>query len=363
MMRSDFINRDNDGLIEDVAGLSVTIRNQLNAGAGVIHALEATELDAKQAAIVANLREVMSEFRDMADWLECLRQLENRAGDAHRAPVDLSLLFEAVEADFALRCRSRAMKFVMTIDKNVPATIDEDGERLAQVIRNLLYLALHDTTATSLIVHVSVPNENALWVRVSHDGRTSFDRAGLGDEIRLLAVRNMVGDMGGGVVCSGKPGVGHTAEIRLPLRADKAKSVIGGLRVAPADVSGLRVLIAEDQPTNRRVLQAYLSQWGVEADEAENGHEALSLAQTNPYDLILMDIRMPIMSGAEAAVELRQSNTPCNGAFIVSLTADVFFQDSDDAFVFDAFLSKPVSPERLFTVLEKVSERLHAHAA
>ena len=119
----------------------------------------------------------------------------------------------------------------------------------------------------------------------------------------LAICRQMVELMGGGVHATGRPGLGATFTVELPLRlSDREPEAAGEDMASPA---GLKVLVAEDNPTNRKVAELMLAAIGAEAECVENGQLAVEAARASDYDIALMDLQMPVMDGLEAIRAIR----------------------------------------------------------
>lgn len=119
------------------------------------------------------------------------------------------------------------------------------------------------------------------------------------------------------------------------------------------DLNGLRMLIAEDDNMNILVLTKFVQRWGVITDVAKNGKEALDKCKEGTYDVILMDMFMPVMNGIEASVEIRKFNTTTP---IFALTADASFDTQENAKTagINDVITKPFKPEELFEKLSAV---------
>jgi CheY-like chemotaxis protein len=131
-----------------------------------------------------------------------------------------------------------------------------------------------------------------------------------------------------------------------------------------SDLLKLKILIAEDNPTNQKVITAQLGQLSQVADIVNNGAEAISKLKENSYDLVLLDILMPIMDGEETIKIIRNSNSRISSHYCVALTASSY-EDQRDRLIklgFDEFLSKPLSVSELSNTLKMVSEKVgHDH--
>jgi CheY-like chemotaxis protein len=198
----------------------------------------------------------------------------------------------------------------------------------------------------------------ALQVRLFHpfsqaDASTTrrFGGTGLGLSIcRQLAVL-----MGGGVGLESRQGRGSLFWADLPLQAASTPGVRHEARRAASDaLRGARILLVEDNAVNTLVAQATLAGWGAEVSVAANGAEAVSavLESAQPFDAVLMDLQMPVMSGIDATIALRQKH-PSQTLPIIALTADVLVSERDKALAhgMNDFLAKPIDPERLVSVL------------
>jgi CheY-like chemotaxis protein len=167
--------------------------------------------------------------------------------------------------------------------------------------------------------------------------------------------------MGGTVRAFSRPGEGSTFMVTLPLaRADDvpAQPDAEPPTVSDAPLEGMRVLLAEDHPTNQRVVRLILEAVGVRLDIVETGAAALERLSRQPYDVILMDMQMPEMDGLTATQRLRERErqTGSRRTPVIMLTAnalDEHVRSSLQAGA-DAHLSKPVRADRLLTALSEV---------
>ena len=174
--------------------------------------------------------------------------------------------------------------------------------------------------------------------------------------------RNMLDLMGGTVAVESEKGRGTTFTVEVPLRVAPHAGV-PEVSVQPQEVAslaGIRVLIAEDNDLNAEILTDLLDMEDICSERAEDGRQALELfAQNDPgyYDAILMDMRMPVMDGLEAAREIRKLDRPdAAGIPIIALTANAFEEDGQQCLQagMNAHLSKPVDIDRLKTLLAQL---------
>ncbi len=190
------------------------------------------------------------------------------------------------------------------------------------------------------------------------DARTNYNGAGLGMSI----VKKLVDQMGGTVEISSRAGQGSVVRITLPIRVNQARETRPE-KEERSDISGMRVLLAEDNEINCEIVEFMLRDGGAEAVTASNGKAAVDAFEASApgtFDCILMDLMMPVMSGYEAARVIRGLNrADAKTVPIIALSANAF--EEDVALAKDAgmneHLAKPVDVRRMFQVMSRLKER------
>jgi CheY-like chemotaxis protein len=193
------------------------------------------------------------------------------------------------------------------------------------------------------------------FVQADESTTRRYGGSGLG----LSICRALASEMGGRVGAESEPGRGSVFWVELPLAAGQPLALHPEAPSAATpeddDLSGMRVLLVEDNETNAVIATAMLSRWGVEVSAVDNGPAALELIDAEQgFDLVLMDLHMPGMSGRDAAAALRTRHSP-EALPIVALTAAAFEEDRERCLGvgMNDFVTKPISPERLRAVLVK----------
>lgn len=253
----------------------------------------------------------------------------------------------------------------LSIADSVPAVVQGDPTRLAQVINNILMAATTLVRDGRIVLrigsHCSPAGEAAISFEFDIPSDDSARFAGLtgstppanepfsGLSVAMLVTQRLLGLCGSSVQLDRRPGQSMTLSFAIPVFA-APRPTAAATQPNPHSLCGMRVLMVEDYPINVRVASRFLERWQVSVDVAENGQVALDKYATGQYDLILMDIQMPVMDGLDATRAIRLNDTRIP---IVALTASVTPTDQANAYAagMTSFLTKPFKADELFRTL------------
>ena len=188
------------------------------------------------------------------------------------------------------------------------------------------------------------------------DARTQYKGTGLGMSI----VKRYVALMGGTIQVESKKGVGSTFRLCIPMElSDTVAAVERPVAHDNVDLRGLHALLAEDNELNAEIAQVLLEELGITVTWAEDGQKAVQAYLSSPpgtFDLILMDIMMPVMNGYEASIEIRKHSREVP---IIAMTANTFAEDVQAAFDagMNGHIPKPVSAEEIKRVIARCLKR------
>ena len=298
------------------------------------------------------------------DVLE-LSKLETGQVETHLAPCALAPLIDDTVKMFALHAAEKSLDLRIRMIEAPPRVLMIDPDRVRQVLINLIGNAIRYTDVGSVTVEVIWRAELAeLFVAVKDTGigidpegqahlfkrfsqvEASRSRSRGGAGLGLVISKGLVEAMGGRIGASSRPGEGSSFWFAIPAQALLREEQSDG-EAAPVFEpvrAGGRILVVDDNALNREMTRAILGVFDAEVAEARDGREAVDAAMVQPFDLILMDIRMPVMDGLEAARAIRDRVGPNQGAPILAFSADMDFQVSE---AFDGLVRKPVTAAQL----------------
>lgn len=371
-----------------LANMSHEIRTPMNGIIGMADILRREGVSAQQANrldnIDASARHLLSIINDILD----LSKIEAGKLELEEEPVLISSLLANVSSILAERAKAKGIHLLIE-NSHLPYHLLGDPTRLQQAVLNYATNAVKFTEKGSVTLRTLVQEETTDTVRLRFEvtdtgigitpetlsklfspfeqADNSMTRKYGGTGLGLAITRSLVELMGGEVGANSRVGMGSTFWFTVTLKkmaerreADWPEST------APADAeaelrqrySGRRILVVDDEPINREVALVQLEAVDLVADTAEDGVEAVTLAQKHAYAAILMDMQIPNLNGVDASRQIRQlppyRNTP-----IIAMTANAFAEDKARCIEagMNDFLLKPFKPDALFATLLRALNR------
>lgn len=369
-----------------LANMSHEIRTPLNAIVGLTRLLLEKEPKQDQLKYLNSIKHSSDNLLVIINDILDLSKIE--AGKINFEKIDFNIKeqLETVITTFQVNAQEKSIRLEYEIDENVPAIIIGDPYRLNQIIMNLTSNAIKFTEKGSITIRVSCieksEDEVTLQFNVIDTGigiaadkldyifniftqETSsttrrFGGTGLGLSIskRLVELQN------GNINVTSELGKGSDFSFTLHFGiSGKKTDVISPKRKAvnTAALANLKILLAEDNEFNQMVAVDTLEELieNVTVDIAQNGKEAVDKILNNKYDVVLMDIQMPVMDGYEATRTIRNnSDATINAIPIIAMTASVIKAEVDKCYEsgMNAFVGKPFTAEEL---IEKISKSIH----
>lgn len=371
---------------EFLANMSHEIRTPLNGVMGMLQLIEATHLDEEQREYAHHALTAAKRLTRLLSDILDLSKIEVGKLSLQVSQFDLRTVEQSIMDLFAVAAREKGLGLTFAIDGKTPATLIGDEARLLQILFNLIGNSIKFTDHGDIAVGISpLPftgkascrilftiSDTGIGISEEHaqaifepfvQGENAYVRSYQGAGLGLSIVRRLVTLMGGELALESTPGQGATFYLSMPFSlpaeiTPEKTEIVGDRDPAPGS---FRILVVEDDALSKLAIVRLLERHGHAATAANDGQEALQRLREQDFDIILMDVQMPVMDGLKATKAIRtapefkgKSTIP-----IIAMTAYAMAGDKEKflAVGMNTYISKPVDMEHLRIVMDMVMEK------
>ena len=359
--------------------MSHELRTPLNSVIGVTELLLYDDHSKEQEENLNILKFSAGNLHTLINDILDFNKLGSGKLDLEAIPVDLNRLLEDLSQGLRFQAAQKKIDFVLEVDDRIKGLrVITDPTRISQIIYNLAGNAIKFTEVGKVILRlellyhqddnirvgisikdsgigISPDKQEAIFEPFTQEN-TSTTRNFGGTGLGLAIVKRLLFLFNSAVRLESTPDIGSTFSFELDLKKDQISgSILPDNTTREYDLAGLKILIAEDNAMNRILLTKVLSKWNCSFTFALNGQEAVEKVVNKDFDLILMDLHMPVMDGYKASAAIRALEDPIQSAIpIIALTASVSANLSEKIKVcgMDGFVLKPFKLDDLFDKLK-----------
>jgi signal transduction histidine kinase/CheY-like chemotaxis protein len=356
---------------EFLSNMSHEIRTPLNAVITITNLLK-ERADAEDQQLLDSLKFASDNLLMLINDILDFSKLEAGKVQLETKPVIIRELFNNIKNTYSSLAKEKGLELLLQVDEKTAEAYELDEIKLTQIIGNLLSNAIKFTERGSVILKVDYltkkDKHDVLRLKVVdtgigipstflHEIFDSFSQPKSlttkkqgGSGLGLAIVKKLVELHGSDITITTETGKGSIFEFDLTAKPAQQKS-LNQSKVKP-QLQGLDVLVVDDNKINILVVSKLLSGWGIQAESAVNGLEAVELSAVKKYDVILMDIHMPELNGYDAVKQIRLNAGVNAQTPVYALTADINANEQQEySNYFNGFLRKPIEIDQLYKAL------------
>lgn len=362
-----------------LANISHEIRTPINGIAGMAHLLGHNPTSEESETYLNAIRHSAENLKVIINDLLDLAAIDSGKLRFEKIPFNLKDLLPSLISTFTYQARDKRIGLDYAVDESLNKILLGDPVRLNQILINLISNAVKFTHHGSIKVDCTIDRQqkNSCWIRIevkdtgvgipSEKLNTIFEsfsqadasvtRKYGGSGLGLTIVKQLVELQNGKITVRSEEHVGSTFIVLIPYTIGKARSL--GIsthtrkKLPDTNMQQLRVLLVEDNDINRLYAKSILKNWRCQTDTAENGLVAIEKIKNNSFDVVLMDVQMPVMDGYETTKAIRSMEAPHSKIPVVALTANATKADVEKCMAagMNDYLPKPFTPDDLYRKL------------
>ncbi|WP_422641359.1 aerobic respiration two-component sensor histidine kinase ArcB [Xenorhabdus beddingii] len=355
-----------------ISTISHELRTPLNGIVGLSRILMDTELTPEQCKYLETIHVSAITLGNIFNDIIELDKIERRKIQLDNQPIDFTGFMVDLENISGLLAQPKGLKFVLEPEPSLPVKVLTDGTRLRQILWNLISNAVKFTPKGEIRVHIRREAGDRLLFEVTDSGigipadelekifamyyqvkDSAGGRPATGTGIGLAVSKRLAQSMGGDIVVTSSPGKGSCFTLSV-VAPTLDEHVEGKAEPDTLPLPALNILLVEDIELNVIVARSVLEKLGNSVDVAMNGHDALAMFDPDEYDLVLLDIQLPDMTGLDIARQLHQRYSSQSLPPLIALTANVLKDKKEYLEAgMDDVLNKPLSVKELTATMER----------
>ncbi|RAJ12592.1 PAS domain-containing hybrid sensor histidine kinase/response regulator [Arenibacter echinorum] len=374
---------------EFLTTMSHEIRTPLNAVIGISHLLLLENPKPEQLENLSTLKHSSEHLLCLVNDILDFNKIASGQLELEERDFSLNQVLNGLRSIFHNTAKEKDIRLLIKKDTSLPKTFIGDSTRLSQILTNLVSNAIKFTEEGKVMVDIEVleveedfyvlefviadtgigiPEDKKdkiflSFAQANSDTTRKYGGTGLG----LAICKRLLEIMDSDLKLESQVGIGSTFSFKLRLQKSSMTDYQEDMDTFDAksihdqdNLKGARILVAEDNKVNIMVIEKFLSKWQVDFDIAENGLIALNKAMENTYDMILMDLQMPVMNGFEASKAIRESNNPLNKVmpiYALSASTGMDIKNQLGEYGIDGLICKPFNPTELFKTLTSILQQ------